>query len=215
MLEKPLSSLHVIITRLALLLFFGCICAIRGGDKGVDGKIEVDHFSKTWASFVDIADYVEKIKAKIVITWPRDCSFWGWNRVKRFAERFNLVKASIPRLIEPRLEHSAHYTLASNEQSLVGILKKQNKKQQSVKSRNNAESHSSLDCIMKRVVALHRDNKLLPPAAIALKHQAFPASFSRLRSLAKMSGSAFASTGRRRPGGRASSGRWCLCHGGS
>ena len=52
-----------------------------GGNEGVHGKVEVDHFSKTWASFVDIADYVEKIKAKIVITWPRDCSFWSWNRV--------------------------------------------------------------------------------------------------------------------------------------
>ena len=93
------------------------------------------------------------------------------------------------------MEHSACYTLASNEQSLVGILKKQSKKQQSVKSRNNAESHSNLDCIMKRVVALHIDNKSLSPAAVALKHQAFPASFSRLRSLAKMSGSAFAAQG--------------------
>ena len=48
---------------------------------------------------------------------------------------------------------------------------------------------------MKSVTALRRDNKLLPPAAVALKHQAFPASFSRIRSLAKMSGSAFAAQG--------------------
>ena len=105
------------------------------------------------------------------------------------------MKASIPRLVEPRLEQIAHYTLASNEQSLVGILKKQNKKQHSTRSRNNAESHSNLDYVMKSVIALNRDNNLLPPAAVALKHQAFPASFSRLRSLAKMSGSAFAAQG--------------------
>ena len=166
-----------------------------GGNEGVDGKIEVDHFSKTWASFVDIADYIEKIKAKIVITWPRDCSFWGWNRVKRFAERFNLVKASIPRLVEPRLKQTAHYTLASNEQSLVGILRKQDKKQRNTRGRNNAESHSDLDSIMKSVTAFSRDNELLLPAAVALKHQAFPASFSRIRSLAKMSGSASAAQG--------------------
>ena len=105
------------------------------------------------------------------------------------------MKASIPRLVEPRLEQTAHYILASNEQSLVGILKRQDKKQLSSRSRNNAESHSDLDSIMKSVTALHRDNKLLPPAAVALKHQAFPASFSRLRSLAKMSGSASAAQG--------------------
>ena len=105
------------------------------------------------------------------------------------------MKASIPRLVEPKMKQNTSYTLASNEQSLVGILRKHDKKRHNSRSRNNAESHSDLDSIMKSVTALSRNDNLLLPAAVALKHQAFPATFSRFRSLAKMSGSAFAAQG--------------------
>ena len=51
------------------------------GTRKDDGKLEVDEFSKTWASFVDIADALQKLQAKFIITWLKDCVYWGWHRV--------------------------------------------------------------------------------------------------------------------------------------
>ena len=54
-----------------------------GGTSKDEKRVEIDKFSKTWASFIDIADALMKMKARFVITWPRDYACWGWHRVRR------------------------------------------------------------------------------------------------------------------------------------
>ncbi|CAE6914508.1 unnamed protein product [Symbiodinium sp. CCMP2592] len=163
-----------------------------GTDKDQD-ELNSIMFSKTWASFVDIADALKKYKARFIITWPRDSVFWGWQRVKRVLDGYGFSKTHLKPMIAAadfKPEVIAHYTLASNTKSLVEFLRR-GLKDSAKKSESQHYFKGTLTTILSRVFDDHEPKKSernqTHVVAVALKIQASPTSSLSLLPIANMS----------------------------
>ncbi|CAE7038804.1 unnamed protein product, partial [Symbiodinium sp. CCMP2592] len=163
-----------------------------GTDKDQD-ELNSIMFSKTWASFVDIADALKKYKARFIITWPRDSVFWGWQRVKRVLDGYGFSKTHLKPMVEAadfKPEVIAHYTLASNTKRLVEFLRR-GLKDSAKKSESQHYFKGTLTAILGRVFEDHEIQKSernqTHVVAVALKIQASPTSSLSLLPIANMS----------------------------
>ncbi|CAE7553554.1 unnamed protein product, partial [Symbiodinium sp. CCMP2592] len=163
-----------------------------GIDKDQD-ELNSIMFSKTWASFVDIADTLKKYKARFIITWPRDSVFWGWQRVKRVLDGYGFSQTHLKPMVEVadlKPEVIAHYTLASNTKSLVEFLRR-GLKDSAKKSESQHYFKGTLTTILSRVFDDHDSHKSernhTHVVAVALKIQASPTSSLSLLPIANMS----------------------------
>ncbi|CAE7359689.1 unnamed protein product [Symbiodinium sp. CCMP2592] len=163
-----------------------------GTDKDQD-ELNSIMFSKTWASFVDIADALKKYKARFIITWPRDSVFWGWQLVKRVLDGYGFSKTHLKPMVEAadfKPEVIAHYTLASNTKRLVEFLRR-GLKDSAKKSESQHYFKGTLTAILGRVFEDHEVQKSernqTHVVAVALKIQASPTSSLSLLPIANMS----------------------------
>ncbi|CAE6914821.1 FCPE [Symbiodinium sp. CCMP2592] len=164
-----------------------------GGTNKDQDELNSIMFSKTWASFVDIADALKKYKARFIITWPRDSVFWGWQRVKRVLDGYGFSKTHLKPMVEAadfKPEVIAHYTLASNTKSLVEFLRR-GLKDSAKKSESQHYFKGTLTTILSRVFDDHEPKKSernqTHVVAVALKIQASPTSSLSLLPIANMS----------------------------
>ena len=159
-----------------------------GGTSKDEKRVEIDKFSKTWASFIDIADALMKMKARFVITWPRDYACWGWHRVRRGLDHYGFDKVPLKPLVEAKdlkPEAVAHYTLASNAKSLVEFIKR-GYESRAKKSESRCNFKGTLKEILNHVFNENPKDNISHVVAVALKIQASPASYPSHPSLANM-----------------------------
>ena len=159
-----------------------------GGTSKDEKRVEIDKFSKTWASFIDIADALMKMKARFVITWPRDYACWGWHRVRRGLDHYGFGKVPLKPLVEAKdlkPEAVAHYTLASNAKSLVEFIKR-GYESRAKKSESRCNFKGTLKEILNHVFNENPKDNISHVVAVALKIQASPASYPSHPSLANM-----------------------------